>query len=326
MRAGLRALLRSIRSIGYGWVLAIAAVVRSLISLCRRRGHRGNDSEHEGKRARTECVPIEDPAFLRPDPLIYDQYYLMELGLAVTWENPDFAIFRGGVPVPAHLLEADTIYDVVVRVWNGSLVCPVVRMPVHLSYLSFGVGTTSQFIATEETDIGVKGAVNNPAFVSFRWRTPPSPGHYCLQATLDPVADVEPRNNLGQHNTSVVPTSSPATFTFALRNGITSRREFGFWVDTYALGAVGPCSDDPTVSHRREAYHRGEHPLPAGWSVAVSPAAPVLDPLEQLPVQVTVTPPSGWTGAQTINVHTYYLDNYGIQRLAGGVTVTVTAS
>jgi hypothetical protein len=47
--------------------------------------------------------------------------------------------------------------------------------------------------------------------------------------------------------------------------------------------------------------------------------------MQEIPVQVTITPPSGWTGQQTINVHTYYLDNSGTPRPAGGVTVTVEA-
>lgn len=326
MSAVLQAILRTLKALGYGWLLALIALIRSLVSLCRSRRGMTNDQEHERKRARTRCVPIDDPAYVRPDPLIYDQYYLMGLGLGVTWENPDFAIFKGGVSVPAHLLVPDTEYDVVVRVWNASLDCPVVKMPVHLSYLSFGVGTVSHPIATEETDVGVKGAPNNPAFLHFAWRTPPTPGHYCLQAQLDPVADVEPGNNLGQHNTSVVATQSPATFTFALRNGITARRQFGFWTDTYELGPISPCTDDPAEQRKRAAYHRGDHPVPAGWTVDIVPPAPVLDPMEEIAVQVTVTPPSGWTGTQTLNVHTYYLDNTSTQRPAGGVTVKVTAS
>jgi hypothetical protein len=324
--APLRAVLATLKALLYGWLLALIALVRSLVSLCRSRRGMTNDEEHERKRARTRCVPIDDPAYVRPDPLIYDQYYLLQLGLNVTWENPDFAIFQGGVPVPSHLLKPDTVYDVVVRVWNASLDCPVVKMPVHLSYLSFGVGTVSHPIATQEIDVGVKGAPNNPAFLHFSWPTPPEEGHYCLQALLDPVADVEPRNNLGQHNTNVVATQSPATFTFALRNGITARRQFGFWTDTYELGPIGICTDDPEELRRRKAYHRDDHPLPAGWTVDISPPAPVLDPMEEIPVLVTVTPPSGWTGTQTVNVHAYYLDNTATQRLAGGVTVKVTGS
>ena len=325
MKNPLSAILATVKAIVYGWLLALILLIRTLISLCRRR-RMSNDEEHERKRARTRCVPIDDPAYVRPDPLIYDQYYLLKLGLNVTWENPDFAIFQGGVPVASHLLKPDTVYDVVVRVWNDSLDCPVVKMPVHLSYLSFGVGTVSHAIATQETDIGVKGAPNNPNFVHFSWRTPPSEGHYCLQALLDPVADVELGNNLGQHNTNVVATQSPATFSFALRNGITARRKFGFWTDTYELGPIGNCTDDPREQKRREAYHRGDFPLPAGWAVDIVPPTPTLNILEEIVVVVTVTPPSGWTGTQTINVHTYYLDDGGAERLAGGVTVKVTGS
>ena len=325
MRA-LRAILRTLRAVTYGWLLAIIAVLRTLVSRLRNRHGGTNDDEHERKRARTRCVPIDDPAFVRPDPLIYDQYYLMALGLNVTWENPDFEILYNGTPVAAHLLQPDTVYEVVVRVWNASLDCPVVMMPVHLSYLSFGVGTQSHFIASRITDVGAKGAPNNPAFLHYTWRTPPTPGHYCLQAILDPVADVNPGNNLGQHNTSVVATASPATFTFALRNGVTARRQFGFWTDTYELGPIAPCTADPEERRRRDAYNRGDHPLPADWTVDIVPPSPLLNVLEEIPVQVTVTPPTGWTGVQTINVHTYYLDDAGTRRPAGGVTVKVTAS
>lgn len=322
-----RAILGTLRAITYGWLLALVAVIRSLVSLWRSRRGLNNDDEHERKRARTRCVPINDPAYVRPDPLVYDQYFLGAQGYNVTWDNPDFAIFRSGVPVAAHNLQPDTEYDVVVRVWNAALDCPVVLMPVHLSYLSFGVGTIAHPIATERVDVGVKGAPNNPGFVQFRWRTPAGPGHYCLQAQLGPVADLEFGNNLGQHNTDVVQAHSPATSVFSLRNmipeGITARRKFGFTVDTYELGPVGPCTADTAEQRRREAYHRKDHPLPPDWSVFITPDAPILDPLQEIPVQVTVTPPAGWAGKQTVNVHTYYLGYYGMQRPVGGVTITI---
>jgi len=56
MRA-VRAILRTLRAITYGWLLAIIAVLRTLLS--RLRHHHGgtNDDEHERKRARTRCVP-----------------------------------------------------------------------------------------------------------------------------------------------------------------------------------------------------------------------------------------------------------------------------
>ena len=54
--------------------------------------------------------------------MIYDQYYLLQLGLNVTRENPDFAIL-GRVPVPSTCSQRDTVYDVIVR-WNASPDCP----------------------------------------------------------------------------------------------------------------------------------------------------------------------------------------------------------
>lgn len=300
-------------------------MIRSLLSLLRRRDG-SNDEEHERKRARTRCVPIDDPAYKRPDPLVYDQYFLIEKGFNVTWNNPDFAIFKAGVPVAAHELAPDTDYEVVVRVWNASLDCPVALMPVHLSYLSFGVGTVAHPVGTDKIDVGVIGSATNPAFAHFNWKTPQAAGHYCLQARLDPVADREWGNNLGQHNTNVVAAHSPATFVFALRNGLTARRQFGFTVDAYELGPVRPCTDDPKDRREREAYNRQKHPLPADWSVDIEPSAPQLDPLQEIPVKVTVTPPAAWTGKQTVNVHTHYLDDNATPRPAGGVTVTVEAS
>lgn len=314
-----------LKAITFGWLLALIALVRSLMSLCFRRDG-SNDDEHERKRARTRCVPIEDPAFKRPDPLIYAQYFLMDHGFNVTWDNPDFAIFQGGAQVAAHELKPNTDYDVVVRVWNAALDCPVVLMPVHLSYLSFGVGTVSHPIGMQKVSVGVKGSATNPGYVTFRWTTPREDGHYCLQALLAPAADVEWGNNLGQHNTDVVTTHSPATFVFALRNGVVDRRQFGFRADGYELGPVSPCTDDPEERKRREAYHTADHPLPAGWKVDFVPAAPILSPLEEIAVQVTITPPTGWAGKQTVNVHTHYLDNSGVARPAGGVTVVVESA
>jgi hypothetical protein len=321
----MQAILGLVRALFIGWLTALIQLLRSLVSLCRSRRGLSDDQKREQRRSKTRCVPIHDPAYVRPDPMIYDQYYLMANGFSVTWDNPDFAIFRGGVLVNAHDLQPDTDYDVVVRVWNRSTDCPVVMMPVHLSYLSFGVQTLSHPIATRPVDIGAKGTATNPGFVQFGWRTPPTKGHYCLQALLDPVADIEFGNNLGQHNTDVVSAHSPATFTFDLRNNTSDRKTYSFRVDAYALGPIGPCTDDQEALKRRQAANRGDLPLPDGWVIDVSPANPAVNALQVIPIQVTVTPPLGFVGQQTVNVHTFMDDN-GAGRPVGGVTVTVTAS
>lgn len=294
---------------------ALCALIKRCWRRCRLR-------ERERRRAPHRCVPIHEPAYKRPDPLIYDQYYLMSLGLAVTWDNPDIQLFRGGVPVSSDALDPDTDYQVQARVWNGSTEAPVMGLPVHFSFLSFGVQTVSHPIASTAIDLGVPGGPNHPAFATVTWHTPATPGHYCIQTVLDWLDDANPSNNLGQENTNVVKTHSPANFEFALHNPTRERMQYRFETDAYSIPAPPPCSEvkDPAV-RRREALarnNRSNFPLPAGWSIAFSPDAPLLAPDAEINVDVTVTPPPGFTGTQAINVHAF--NRYG---LAGGVTLYV---
>jgi hypothetical protein len=299
--------------------------IRRFVEVCRRRkaDHRG---ERERKAAETRCVPIQDPAFVRPAPLVYSQPWLSAHGFNVTWDNPDFGIFHLGTPVSSHALLPATDYEVVVRVWNASVDAPVVDMPVHLSYLSFGMGTVSHAVATRSVDVGVKGGAKCPAFVTIPWTTPPEPGHYCLQALLDPVDDVDFGNNLGQHNTQVAIATSPATFAFALHNATGKERTYSFVVDTYELGTPKPCigRSDGAYLEEQRAAHRGDHPLPPGWDVLITPNHPTLANGTGVSVTVVITPPSAFTGTKVINVHGYYHD-LPDDHLAGGVTVTVQA-
>lgn len=39
------------------------------------------------------CVYVPERIINRPDPCLYSQFLLMQLGLPVTWDNPDVAIF-----------------------------------------------------------------------------------------------------------------------------------------------------------------------------------------------------------------------------------------
>ena len=292
--------------------------------------------------------------------MIYSQGYLMSLGLAVTWDNPDITLEKVTGPlqpnappdpaktVASHALKADTEYDVLARVWNGSTAAPVVGLPVRFRFLSFGVGTQSQAIGDATTDLGVKGGPGCPAFARVRWKTPATPGHYCIQALLDWFDDLNPANNLGQENTNVGTAQSPALFTFKLRNPREERQPFRFVADAYTLGEPGPCSrperkrqkverdsrwqkalDErrPPVAGRPETlitpelpprHLFGAHPLPEGWLVAIEPEAPVLAAGQEIDVEVAITPPADFSGTQTINVHAF--DALG---LAGGVTLQV---
>ncbi|HSC91758.1 MAG TPA: hypothetical protein VLB86_08915 [Gaiellaceae bacterium] len=275
------------------------------------------------------CVKISDPAYKRPDPLIYDQFFLMQQGLAVTWDNPDIELQQGGVAVPSHALLPDTEYDLIARIWNGSTEAPVVGLPVQFSYLSFGVGTVSHPIGQTHVNLGVKGGPDHPAFAKVKWRTPHDPGHYCVRAWFTWLDDLNPNNNLGQENTDVGAVHSPAEFTFRLRNDTRRRERYRFEVDAYAIPPPDPCRPRPkrprpprqapgTVEHVPPQHDRRNAPLPAGWTVTFDPEHPVLAAGDEVDVAATVTAPDGFHGRQPVNVHAFTGEG-----LAGGVTLYV---
>jgi hypothetical protein len=345
--------------ISEGWQ-AMARLLDLLRTLLRRCLYQRDLPHHIKKRDPSRCTPIRRPEFRRPDPMIYAQYYLMNLGLAVTWDNPDITLEKAAGPlepnappdpaqsVSSHQLLPDTEYDVVARVWNGSTDAPVVGLPVRFWFFGFGIGTQPQAIGDATTDLGVKGGPGCPAYARVRWRTPSAGGHYCIQAYLDWFDDLNPANNLGQENTDVGTAQSPAHFTFRLRNAREKRQPFRFDVDAYAIPEPDPCaqvdrvgqreqlrerrrqaleSRRPQVAGRPETFvlpdlparHRGgAHPVPEGWSVEITPPAPILDAGEEIDIAVSIAPPDGFSGRQAINIHAF-----DTQGLAGGVTLQI---
>jgi hypothetical protein len=153
------------------------------------------------------------------------------------------------------------------------------------------------------------------------WTTPVTPGHYCIQVLLQPFADVNFDNNLGQENTNVGTAHSPAVFTFPLRNDTRRTQTYKFEVDAYTP-LQDPCGSGPNDAKARAARlarnRRGLFPVPAGWQVAIAPDAPSLLPNQSVPITVTATPPVGFIGNQTLNVHAFHASG-----IAGGVTLTV---
>jgi len=304
-----------VRAVLYGWIVSLVQLFREACAICRKM-HRG---EKNPDRPGT-CFPIDHPSFVRPDPLLYSQRALVAQGLAVTYDNPDIVLFRGGVPVPSSQLQASTTYDVQVRVWNNSLEAPVIHMPVRVSYLDFGIGNEPIAIGSTTVDVGVKGSTSAPAFASVPWTTPSTPGHYCLLALLDPVEDFDFTNNLGQENTDVAHAASPAEFTFTLRNDTRRARRYRFETDVYVIPSPLACSTVANTPRRAlDRHRRANHPVPAGFSIAFNPAAPSLAPGESVLVRVSIEPPPAFAGRQPVNVNAFHEGGY-----AGGVTLTVT--
>lgn len=269
------------------------------------------------KRKPEKCVC--PPALKKPDPFIYAQYYLMSLGMPVTWDNPDIFIYQGGTLVDPHDLTANTPYTVVARVWNNSTDVPVANLNVTFSYLSFGAGTQSHPIGSVTTDLNAKGLPGCPAFAYITWVTPPAVGHYCLQVLLEPPDDSNWQNNLGQRNTDVAHAQSPASFSFIVGNhGVPRTRRVRFAVDTYAIPPLQPCDGAGPVLRAKRARASVAPPVPPGWTITLTPNELQLAPGEERPVTVSATPPAGFTGTLPINVTSR--DEYGP---IGGVTLTV---
>jgi hypothetical protein len=324
--------LAVVRDLLFGWIVALIDLIRTLWRTIQAFLARERLPGRLSKTANSRCVKISDPAFKRPDAMIYDQYYLMAQGIAVTWDNPDIHIERGGVVVPPHSLKPNTLYEVVARIWNNSTEAPVWQMPVDFSYLDFGIGTHSHSIGQVRINLGVKGGPDQPAFARIAWLTPPAPGHYCVQVYLDCFDDWNPNNNLGQTNTDVVMAASPANFTFQIRNNSPHRELYHFEVDAYTIPPPPPCerrqpSADPgagaryvpgTVFGVPPQHDRRNLPQAVGWLVDFNPSSPALAPGDEITIHTSANPPAGFHGRQPLNINAFSSGD-----LAGGVTVYV---
>lgn len=278
----------------------------------------------------------------RADPMLYSQYWLMSMGVAVTWNNPDIQIYQANVPVSSHDLKKDTDYEVRVRVWNNSYDAPAPGLPVHLSYFGFGAGSGRVYVGKRIIDLGAKATSQCPTFASFIWKTPQTVGHYCLQASLDWADDANPNNNLGQENTDVGKLQSPALFEFRVKNNASVRRRFTYEVDDYKLPDLPPC-DDQTDDGRKppsrllESRARWDKTIAtqgygkftgwkADWVVKIEPEKETLAPEEEIGVKVTIeSKKPDFKGSKPFNIHVFAasVNKNPRREFVGGVTLYV---
>ena len=278
--------------------------------------------------------------------MIYSQKYLMEQGLAVTWDNPDIGLYKDGILVSSSKLEADTQYEVIATIYNNSTEAPAVGLPVDFSYLSFGIGTLSTFIGTTVVTLPVKGAPGHPALAKMPWHTPKQEGHYCLQVNLKWADDANPANNFGQENTNVGHFSSPAFFEFPIRNEDTIRKLIHLTADSYTIPAlidcknkltkkesdrkyisqkrldvyVPPSEEDADWTFARVRHESSAFSVPPGWTVNIEPNELTLAPGQQKIVKVTIiAPPDYRKGEKSFNINAMHGSV-----LIGGVTLKVT--
>lgn len=155
------------------------------------------------------CVVIPGHIAHKPDPCIYDQFLLMQLGQPVTWDNPDVRIFLGGVEQDTYNLTVSTEYDVEVTVHNASREKPANGTVVDTHWIEFGAGGQIKHpIAIITANVPVWPGT---AVVSAKWRTPDTPGHYCIEVELTHPNDGNPSNNRGWNNAQVYAAHSAVT-------------------------------------------------------------------------------------------------------------------
>lgn len=319
------ALVALLKALTYGWILAIVEIIKRFIAGIKKYCA-WKKLPHPARTGYAQCLTTSHPSYHRPDPCIYDQYWLEQLGLPVTWNNPDIDVLLNGVVVNQHQLLPSTEYEVRARIWNNSYDAPAFGVQVEFSYLTFGVGTTSTPIGSTLVNVGVMGGSNYPAFTSIFWITPAVPGHYCLQVKLDCIDDANPDNNLGQDNTDVVPALSPAHFEFQLRNAFKRAANYTFTVDTYSPLPPPDCGTVKLPKNRSARikdvvarYRAMNFAVPAGWTIAITPEEVLLMPGEEQTIQVDASPPAGFSGQLPFNVNAFADGVF-----AGGVTLTVT--
>jgi hypothetical protein len=330
-----------LRTLLYGWLVGLWRLIRGIWDRWRIDCARARLPNKQGEASPEHCVTISDPAMKRPDPLIYDQYYLMALGFAVTWDNPDIWLELGGAIVSPDHLTPNTTYDVIARIWNGSTEAVCVGLPVSFSYLSFGSGVQSHAVLpgpdTVMVNLGAKGGPGCPTFATTKWTTPAVAGHYCLQVSFSWIDDSNPYNNLGQENTQVGVSLSPVSFEFQLGNRKQSTQELRFETDSYAIPPLPACGTTVSVASGANIaalpqrpydpvkvppqHDRRNYPLPPGWNVSFAPTSPQLAAGQEITVLATVTPPAGFLGRQPINVHVF--SGSGLE---GGMTFYIDGS
>lgn len=327
------------------WLTDLIALFRRNRAVSRRGEHLRDVRRGRRMHCPPRCAVIRPEVYKRADPLIYSQHYLMEQGLAVTWNNPDIQLFENGAAVSSSSLKADTNYEIVATIYNNSTDAPAVGMPVQFSFRSFGVGAALTPIGTTTVNLPVKGAPGHPALAKITWHTPDAPGHYCLKALLVWPDDANPKNNLGQENTNVAEATSPAVFDVPVRNDDTIRKAINMTADVYTIPPEIDCREMPqkTDSDRRYPNYRRldvfvppseeaadwtltrvrhsveKFPIPAGWSVKISPSEFVLAAGKVQDVTVTITPPDNFRGRRSFNINAMHGSG-----LLGGVTLIVT--
>jgi len=187
------------------FLLLLLLLLRALLELIKRLVGKRCEKRNE----REKCGEIPPNVKRKPDPCLYDQFYLLSLGYAVTWDNPDIWItLPDGTPVNSYDLLADTDYLVNAQIHDASF-DPALATEVRCLYRPWSFNSPDR-VPVELNPDGTERIVIlhippwSQEIAQFHWHTPKTLGHFCLQVECYHPDDKNPNNNLGQENTQVV--------------------------------------------------------------------------------------------------------------------------
>jgi len=342
----LKMLMKALTNLVTGLLTALPDLIKIIVErirdACRWQ-------KRYGDKRPVDCLPVPAGIYLRPDPSIYSQSYLMSLGMAVTWENPDVSLTDLAANViGSHDLLPSTKYIVKATIHNRSNDAPAPGMPVNFSLISFGIGgNTVQEIGTTSVNLPVRGAPGEPALATMTWTTPPVPGHYCIliDAIWPPKDDANPLDNTGTENT-VIRGGKPGkalVFTIPVRNTLQGTRKLNVHLNSYVLPerSILPSSNSRNAGGLPEGARRpgvlgsttesllqriiaanaeGRFPAPADWIPELSHRELTLESEGTVDLLFTVTVPltAPVNEEQRFNIA---VTDDSKHQLVGGVTI-----
>jgi hypothetical protein len=286
------------------------------------------------------CLPIPAGVWIAPDAYLYSQSYLMSLGMAVIWDNPDVILTdSGGAVVGSHDLKPLTKYRVTATIHNRSAQGPAPGMPVVFTLLTFGAGgTTRQSIGTDTINLPVRAAPGEPALASVAWTTPSVPGHYCIQIEAVWPTDANPLDNIGQHNTVVraVNKGELIVLPVPVMHFLQGRTQLKARLDSYVLPqhplrrrvreasssrSIKAGETDAAFLKRLVAANSPDlFPRPADWNAALSHTQLPLEEGAEAMVELKATVPAAAVSGSEQRFNVTVSEEY-TGKAVGGVTV-----
>lgn len=102
-------------------ILILLLLLLMLLRFLWEMIEKARGGENQEPMVPNHCCEVPPHIKRKPDPCLYDQFYLMAQGLSVTWDNPDIWLtLPDGTPVESGKLQPGTDYLVNARIHDAS--------------------------------------------------------------------------------------------------------------------------------------------------------------------------------------------------------------